>query len=176
MEVLDLTGSDGELVRDQLSYGVESLAYEKGSDTAFSSVYWGADITPQDLFDQITADFEDDDYGMAVLMDGYGRTIDERHQGPLETTVAGLTNIEDLYDRAGFIVVGDDEYEATWEDRSESAGAEAELCFLLKTEESIEDSLLEELMEETLDQADRFYNDLREMHTTEFEDLKARAE
>ncbi len=129
---------------------------------------------PQNFFEQITEDFDSEDYGMAILADNYGKTLDEEHQGPVETTVGELTDIEDFYDRAGFIVVGNEEYEATWEDTSGYTDVDTELCFLLKTEESVDNSLLEDFMNRTLGESDKFYDDVRELHTTDFKDLKAK--
>lgn len=175
MELISYTNSDEQTVTDQLTHGSESVNYDSHSRDNSSSVYWMADTGPQAFFEEIVEDFDSEDYGMAVLTDAYGKTLEEEHQGPLETTVGELTEIEDFYDRVGFFVVGDGDYEATWERTSDHSGVEDnEICFLLKSDESVDNSLLEEIMDETLEESDRFYQEVRELHRTDFEDLKTR--
>lgn len=175
MELISYTDSDGQAVTDQLTHGGETVNYESHSRDSSSSVYWLADIGPRAFLEEIVEDFDSEDYGMAVLTDAYGKTLEEEQQGPIETTVGELTGIEDFYDRVGFFVVGDDDYEATWERTSDHPDVENnEVCFLLKSEESIDTSLLEEIMERTLEESNRFYEEVRELHRTDFEDLKRR--
>lgn len=168
------THSSGELIRERLRYGSQTLTYEDSEDGDVS-VHWRADMEPQDFFEKITEDFNQDDYGMAILTDDYDRTPG-KYQGPIDTTVEGLRHLKEFYNRAQFIVVGDEDYEATWEDTGERKGPDSEICFLLKADESVENSLMEDLMDETLEEAESFYEDVREMYTTDFEDLRARAE
>ena len=175
MEVYQITNTGSEGLRDQIRYEDEVLTYEKNSINNATSVYWRTSMRSQNFFEEITEDFDTEDYAMVVFSDEYGQTLDEEHEGLVETTLGQLTDIEDMHNRAKFVAVENEGYSVTWENLNTAAEDDIELCFLLKTEESADKSLLRDFMDETLDQSDRFYEDVKDLHASSFKELKAKA-
>lgn len=165
---------DVECLEHQLNFGDEAINFERSSRNKMSSVHWLANLGPEEYFEEVWDDFGSEDYAMTVLKDSYGKTLDQEHLGPLETTVGELTNIEDFYDRAAFIVLDGGNYEATWENYPDKE--DNRVCFLLKSDESVVDSKLEHLMDKTLEGSDRFYDEIKDLHRADFEDLRRRAQ
>jgi hypothetical protein len=172
---LDFNEPGGKILQDARSYGDESVTYSKSSGDGYTLASWSADVGPRDFFNEIAEDFDPEDDAEVKLEKS--ETGSNENEGSVETIFGEMTDFEDFYKRVGFMAVGNEDYDAIWERSSDYDGVEDNrISFLLKSEESIDNSRLGYFIDRTLNNSEEFYDDAREFHNTDFEDLKSKLE